>query len=60
MDKNSTILIIDDEPALLLGLSAKIKRQGYQVVTASNGTEGLQRAKEVLPDRLRMDLNCAR
>ena len=37
MDKNSTILIIDDEPALLLGLAAKIKRQGYHVVTASDG-----------------------
>jgi len=56
MDKNSTILIIDDEPALLLGLAAKIKRQGYQVVTASNGSEGLQRAKEVLPDLILSDV----
>jgi len=56
MDKNSTILIIDDEPALLLGLSAKIKRQGYQVVTASNGSEGLQKAKEVLPDLILSDV----
>ncbi|HEX9386856.1 MAG TPA: hybrid sensor histidine kinase/response regulator [Anaerolineales bacterium] len=56
MDKNSTILIIDDEPALLLGLAAKIKRQGYQVVTASNGGEGLQRAKEVLPDLILSDV----
>jgi DNA-binding response OmpR family regulator len=56
MDKNSTILIIDDEPALLLGLSAKIKRQGYQVVTASNGGEGLQKAKEVLPDLILSDV----
>ena len=50
MDKNSTILIIDDEPALLLGLAAKIKRQGYHVVTASDGSEGMQKAKEVMPD----------
>jgi len=56
MDKNSTILIIDDEPALLLGLSAKIKRQGYQVVTASNGSEGLQKAKEALPDLILSDV----
>jgi len=56
MDKNSTILIIDDEPALLLGLSAKIKRQGYQVVTASNGSEGLLKAKEVLPDLILSDV----
>jgi two-component system, sensor histidine kinase and response regulator len=56
MDKNSTILIIDDEPALLMGLAAKIKRQGYHVVTASNGSEGMQRAKEVLPDLILSDV----
>jgi two-component system, sensor histidine kinase and response regulator len=56
MDRNATILIIDDEPALLLGLAAKIKRQGYQVVTAPNGTEGIQKAKEVLPDLILSDV----
>jgi len=56
MDKNVTILIIDDEPALLMGLAAKIKRQGYQVVTASNGSEGLQKAKESLPDLILSDV----
>jgi signal transduction histidine kinase len=56
MAKNSTILIIDDEPALLLGLAAKIRRQGYQVVTASNGSEGLQRAKEAMPDLILSDV----
>jgi len=56
MDRNSTILIIDDEPALLLGLAAKIKRQGYHVVTASDGSDGMQKAKEVLPDLILSDV----
>lgn len=56
MDRNSTILIIDDEPALLLGLAAKIRRQGYQVVTASDGNEGMQKAKEVSPDLILSDV----
>lgn len=56
MDKNSTILIIDDEPALLLGLAAKIKRQGYHVVTASDGNQGMQKAKETLPDLILSDV----
>ena len=56
MDRNSTILIIDDEPALLLGLAAKIKRQGYHVVTASDGSDGLQKAKEVTPDLILSDV----
>jgi signal transduction histidine kinase len=56
MDRNSTILIIDDEPALLLGLAAKIRRQGYRVVTASDGSQGMQKAKEVLPDLILSDV----
>ncbi|MBK9927974.1 MAG: hybrid sensor histidine kinase/response regulator [Anaerolineales bacterium] len=56
MSKNSTILIVDDEPALRLGLAAKIKRQGYDVVTASDGAEGLQIATAVLPDLILSDV----
>jgi signal transduction histidine kinase len=56
MDKNTTILIIDDEPALLFGLAAKIKRQGYHVLTASDGMDGLQKAKEALPDLILSDV----
>lgn len=56
MTDNSTILIIDDEPALLLGLAAKIKRQGYRVATAANGQEGLQAAKQLLPDLILSDV----
>lgn len=56
MDKNSRILIVDDEPALLLGLAAKIRRQGYQVVTASDGQEAMQKAAESLPDLILSDV----
>jgi len=56
MDKNTTILIIDDEPALLMGLAARIKRQGYHVVTASDGNEGLSKARETLPDLILSDV----
>lgn len=57
MDKKpSTILIIDDEPALRLGLAAKIKRQGYEVFTACDGQDGLQKARECLPDLILSDV----
>lgn len=57
MDRStSTILIIDDEPALRLGLAAKIKRQGYEVFTACDGRDGLQKAKECLPDLILSDV----
>jgi len=56
MNDASTILIIDDEPALRLGLAAKIKRQGYNVLTAADGAEGLQMAGEALPDLILSDV----
>ena len=56
MNDTSTILIIDDEPALRLGLAAKIKRQGYNVLTAADGAEGLQKAGEALPDLILSDV----
>jgi signal transduction histidine kinase len=51
-----TILIIDDEPALLLGLAAKIRRHGYTAVTAIDGSDGFQKAKELLPDLIISDV----
>ena len=51
-----TILIIDDEPALLLGLAALIRRHGYQVITATNGSEGLQKARQSPPDLIVSDV----
>jgi signal transduction histidine kinase len=56
MHKNSSILVIDDEPALRVGLAALIKRQGYDVITASDGYEGLKKAKDVVPDLILSDV----
>ena len=56
MENKPTILIIDDEPALLLGLSATIRRQGYNVITAEDGNEGLRKAREAMPDLILSDV----
>jgi len=37
-----TILVVDDEPELCLALSKLLRRNGYQVLTAGNGEEGLE------------------
>jgi signal transduction histidine kinase len=52
----STILIIDDEPALRIGLAATIRRRGYDVVTACDGLDGMQKAKDFLPDLIVSDV----
>ncbi len=56
MEDKPTILIVDDEPALLMGLAATIRRHGYNVITATDGRDGLQKAKEVLPDLILSDV----
>jgi signal transduction histidine kinase len=56
MEEQPTILIVDDEPALLMGLAATIRRHGYNVITATNGRDGLQKAKEALPDLILSDV----
>jgi two-component system, sensor histidine kinase and response regulator len=50
------VLLIDDDPALLMGLSAVIKKHGYRVVAAEDGNDGLEKAREVLPDLILSDV----
>lgn len=56
MDAPPLILIIDDDPGLLMGVTATVKKHGYRVVSAEDGNEGLQKAKEVLPDLILSDV----
>ncbi len=52
----STILLIDDERDLLLGLAALLRRAGYQTITASNSIEGLHLAQTHSPDLIVCDV----
>jgi phosphoserine phosphatase RsbU/P len=45
----SQILIIDDDPTMRLTLSRSLKNQGYEVVLAADGGEGLRLAKSLHP-----------
>jgi len=56
MESGKTILIIDDEPSLLVGLSAMMRRHGYQVISASNGTDGIALARAMQPDMILSDV----
>jgi two-component system response regulator FlrC len=40
------ILVVDDEPQMLIAVNEALKRKGYSVSTASSGTEALCRIKE--------------
>ncbi|MCC7294000.1 MAG: response regulator [Phycisphaerales bacterium] len=52
-----TILIVDDEEELKFVLCAHLRHAGYEVLTAGNGVECLQVARDKQPDVIVMDVN---
>jgi len=57
MDRNiHQVLVIDDSPIDRLMLSSILQKDGYHPVIASNGLEGLQKARECHPDIILLDV----
>ena len=54
--KKTRVLIVDDEPETLKYVGANLKARGYDVVTASDGTEALKRAEEDVFDLVLLDI----
>jgi len=52
----TTILCVDDEPEILEVLTEYFTRQGYQVVTATNGVEAMFQTQRCLPQAIILDL----
>jgi two-component system KDP operon response regulator KdpE len=50
------ILIIDDDPQLLLGLGPRLKANGYAVVTAPDAIAAIALARKETPDLIILDL----
>lgn len=53
---NEKVLVIDDDKDLAFMLKSQLERKDYKVVTASDGREGLQKAYQVRPDLVLLDL----
>ncbi len=51
-----TILIIEDERSLVEVLTYNLHREGFEVISASDGQDGLRRAQSALPDLIILDL----
>lgn len=54
--KSKKILMIEDEEILSSLLQKKLKNQGYEVVLAENGEEGIKKIKEEKPDLVLLDV----
>jgi len=50
------ILVCDDEPYILMALTDAVEMEGYECVTAINGREALEKARETLPDLIMLDI----
>lgn len=56
MDAKRKVLIADDEPDILEILKYNLEKEGYQVSTAKDGNEALDRAKQYQPDLIILDM----
>lgn len=53
----TTILLVEDDKNQLVLYEQELKHDGYEVVTASDGKEALEKVQEQLPDIVIMDIN---
>lgn len=51
-----TVLIIEDDPTMLIGLRDNFEFKGYKVVTAADGEKGLNAALNAKPDLILLDI----
>lgn len=56
MGDKKRILVVDDEMDLVETLTYRLKANNYEVITASDGQEGLDRARREKPDLIILDL----
>ncbi len=50
------ILIVEDEPNIVLPLQFSLEKKGYQISVAGNGEEALERIDEFRPDLILLDI----
>src|SRR5215831_19109986 len=50
------ILIVDDNPTNVKVLKTRLAAEGYEVITAGDGEEGLSAAREQIPDLILLDV----
>src|SRR6266542_1711568 len=56
MPAKKTILIIEDEPQIVLGLKDALEFEGFRVASAGKGRDGVSLAKHEKPDAVLLDL----
>ena len=55
-NSKSIVLVVDDQPGIRRLLMEVLTEEGYSVYTAANGYEGIQKAKDLKPALILMDM----
>lgn len=55
-NEGATILVVDDEPALIDMTRDALEREGFTVLEAVNGMEAVQKTRDLLPDLVLLDV----
>lgn len=53
---NKKILIVDDEPEMISAVKRRLEINNYDVISASEGEEGISKARSENPDLILMDI----
>lgn len=56
MDLKKRILIVEDDPPMMEALTDKLGREGFEVLDARNGEDGLSRSLADKPDLILLDI----
>jgi putative two-component system response regulator len=56
VDNSKRILVVDDDPAMLLSLEQRLKSWGYAVQTARSGEEALKLVCQQMPHLMLLDI----
>jgi two-component system alkaline phosphatase synthesis response regulator PhoP len=56
MEKRAKILLVDDDKDFIESTRIVLESKPYQIIIASNGDEGLRKAREEKPDLILMDV----
>jgi CheY-like chemotaxis protein len=54
--RSATVLVIDDQPFFTNMLRGALEQQGFRVLVANNGPDGLTSAKQHVPDVILLDI----
>lgn len=57
MTDSKKILIVDDEPDITKWLTLLFEENGYQTITAADGSDGFAKAEKEIPDLIVLDIS---